>query len=199
VRVADLEVIVRQHVHWVLPRIKKAQDPPAPPTERKFLDGEEVRYLGKRLGLRVIDAEKPDHARIIGREYRVTIRTGLGGDERREAVRRVLTDSMREHARLYLPERVRYVADRLDQPVPDVIVCEQDGWVRWDERGAMNVDWRLVQANVYGIQALFARELGTRAGHGPDDEMFWLRVRMMWPDFDERLEQLRVMGEGFVW
>jgi hypothetical protein len=198
ISVAELNFAVRQKADWIVARLTPKAET-APPPEREFVDGEIVLYLGRRFRLRTDEAAEAHRARIIGGEYRVTIPEGLIGDARKLAVREQLHDSLMQRAVIYLPGKLGEVARRLDLPAPDLVVRKQDEqWAAYDERGTMLLNWRLIQGNVYGIEAFLAEELGKIYGRA-DDEMFWIRVRMIWRDFDERLEQLREMGPRFVW
>jgi len=56
VSIDRLNGIVRHKAPWVIKRIRRVSDLPPPPSEREFVSGETVRYLGGQYRLKVVES-----------------------------------------------------------------------------------------------------------------------------------------------
>ncbi|HRI71034.1 MAG TPA: DUF45 domain-containing protein, partial [Polyangium sp.] len=106
VSVDKLNAVVRSKALWVIQHSRQVRELPPRPSEREFVSGETVLYLGRQLRLKVVDTD--DHAgpRMRGGWYEIPVDRGLTGAQRRLEVRRRLAASLKEHADVYLPERL---------------------------------------------------------------------------------------------
>lgn len=194
-----LNDVVRHKATWVVQRIRRVQELPAPPSEREFVTGETVLYLGRQFRLKVIEAAGEDYPRIRAGWYEVPIAPGLHGDERRLEVRRCLAGSLKERADLYLPGRLAEVCRQARIERPSLIVREQRRrWGSCDARGTLRINWRIVQAPIALIEYVLAHELVhlVHHEHGPK---FWAALGQIMPDYEERRRRLRVLGPSLEW
>lgn len=200
VAIDDLNAIVRRKAPWVVERIKRRSDAPPPPcSEREFVDGETVLYLGRQYRLKVVESAEGSGSRIWAGWYQVTIPPGLKGEKRRQAVRRGLLGSLKEHADLYLPQRLAEVCRRLGLEKPSAIVREQKKrWGSCDARGVLRINWRIVQAPIPCIEYVLVHELA-HLRHRTHDDLFWRKLAGFMPAYEERRKQLREIGPRLVW
>jgi predicted metal-dependent hydrolase len=203
VTIDRLNGIVRHKAPWVIQRVRRVSDLPPPPSEREFVTGETVRYLGRQYRLKVCegdDATDPDpDPRIWAGWYEVRIPRGLGGGAKWQEVRRRLVGSLKEHADLYLPDRLADVCRRLDIEKPSLIVREQaKRWGSCDRGGVLRVNWRIIQAHIPLIEYVLVHELA-HLQNPAHDRAFWAVVGQWLPDYEERRRRLRELGPSLVW
>ncbi len=193
-----LNAVVRHKAPWVVQRIRDAAELPPPVSEREFVTGETVRYLGRQHRLKVVEADD-DWPRIKGGWYHVPVAPGLDEHQQRVEVRRRLLGSLKEHADLYLPDRLAEVCRRLRIDKPSIIVREQRRrWGSCDPTGTLRINWRIVQAPIPLIEYVLVHELAhiEHRDHGP---AFWSQVGSWLPDYEERRRRLRLLGPSLEW
>lgn len=136
VSIDKLNAVVRHKAPWVVQRIRRIRELPPPPSEREFVTGETVLYLGRQLRLKVVEAAEEGSPRLWAGWYEVPVAPGLEGEDRRREVRRRLAGSLKEHADLYLPERLAEVCRSARVEEPSLLVREQrKRWGSCDARG----------------------------------------------------------------
>jgi predicted metal-dependent hydrolase len=194
-----LNGIVRRKADWVVKRIRRASDLPPPPSEREFVSGETVRYLGGQYRLKVFESGDPRDPRIWAGWYEVPIPHGLPAEARRGEVRRRIAGSLKQHADLYLPDRLADVCRLLRMEKPSIVVREQaKRWGSCDRHGVLRINWRIIQAHIPLIEYVLVHELA-HLQHRGHDRAFWRAVGEWMPDYDERRARLRELGPSLVW
>jgi predicted metal-dependent hydrolase len=192
-----LNAVVRHKAPWVVQRIRGGRESPARPSEREFVTGETVLYLGRQHRLKVMDGD--DEPRIKAGWYQVPVPPELAEHQRRREVRRRLIGSIKGHAHLYLPDRLAEVCRRLRIEPPFIIVREQQKrWGSCDVTGTLRINWRIVQAPIALIEYVLVHELAhlEHRTHGPE---FWRTVELWLPDYEARRRRLRVLGPQLEW
>jgi predicted metal-dependent hydrolase len=189
--------VVRHKAPWVVQRIRGAREVPAPPSEREFVSGETVLYLGRQYRLRVVDGD--DEPRIKAGWYQVPVPRELSEHERRREVRRRLIGSIKGHADLYLRDRLAELCRRLRIERPSIIVREQrKRWGSCNVIGTLRINWRIIQAPIALLDYVLIHELVhlKHRTHGPE---FWRTVELHLPDYQARRQRLRVLGPQLEW
>jgi hypothetical protein len=199
VTIDRLNAVVRRKAPWVVERIKRRSDAPPPPSDREFVTGETVLYLGRQYRLKVVESATERFDRIWAGWYEVPIPRGLRGLARRHEVRRRLRGSLKQHADLYLPGRLADVAARLRVEKPSLIVREQrKRWGSCDAKGVLRINWRIVQAPIACIEYVLVHELA-HLHHRNHDRQFWRAVSMWLPGYEEERDRLRKLGPQLEW
>jgi len=199
VPVDKLEAVVRNKAFWVLQHSREVRALAPRPAPREFVSGETVLYLGRQLRLKVVDAGENVGRRMWAGWYEIPVDRGLEGEERRLEVRRRLMESLREHAELYLPDRLSEVCARVRVDKPRLVVGDQrKRWGSCDAQGTLRINWRIIQAPIALIEYVLAHELVhlVHAHHGPK---FWAELGRRMPDYEDRRKRLRVLGPGLEW
>jgi len=193
VPVKRLQDVVRAKAPWVIERVKKASDRPPAMASREWVTGETVLYLGRHYRLKVV-AGSDEHAVLKGGWLVVPA-------ARRDAscVRQGVVAWLREHAELYLPDRLADVCARHGLSRPVVIVGEQRArWGSCDARGTLRINWRVIQAPIPVIDYVLVHEL-THLAHPSHDRAFWAALGRKMPDYEARRQGLRDLGPDLVW
>lgn len=198
VTIDRLNGIVRHKAPWVLQRLRRASERPPPPSEREFVTGETVLYLGRQLRLKVVESDE-EHPRIWAGWYEVPVTARMKGTDRRREVRRRLAGSLKQHADLYLPDRLADVCRRLPMVKPSIIVREQaKRWGSCDAKGTLRINWRMIQAPIPLIEYVLVHEL-VHLEHPNHDRAFWSAVGRAMPDYEDRRARLRELGPRLEW
>ena len=192
---ARLDEIVTRKAPWIVQRLRHAEGHGPPPAPREFVSGESVRYLGRHYRLKV-HPDEPGAARLRGGWLHVSAPAGA-----RQAahVRAALVSWFRRHAARRLPERVEVWRAKSGVPPPRVVVADQrKRWGSCDHRGAIRLNWRIVQAPIRLVDYVVVHELVhlRHRGHGRD---YWQAVGRVMPDYERRREELRRCGFALAW
>jgi predicted metal-dependent hydrolase len=98
-----------------------------------------------------------------------------------------------------LPERARELWPLIGVEPADVLLREpRQRWGSCDARGALRLNWRIVQAPRRLIDYVVLHELAhlVHADHGND---FWTLLGRALPDYEKRRDELRLLGRRLVW
>jgi len=196
-----LDEIVRGKARWITERLRRFRELSPSPSAREFVSGETFLYFGRQARLVVIPAEKPftQRARLTSGKLTVPVAANLGSRERAAAVRKQLVAWYRGKAAERLPERVEPWRARLGLAPAEILIRSQEKrWASCDGQGILRFNWRIIQAPVSLIDYVVAHELVhlLHRHHTPD---FWAALGRLLPDYEERRDALRRIGERLVW
>ena len=193
--IGRLDAIVTRKAGWITRRIRRVREHAPLPSPREFVSGESVLYLGRHYRLKV-DSTARGGAKLRGGWLYVP--AGANGQQTAR-VRAALVSWFRRHAAERLPERVEEWRSKVGVSMPRVIIAnQQKRWGSCDQRGAIRLNWRIVQAPMRLIDYVVVHELVhlRHRGHGRD---YWQAVGRVMPDYERRREELRWRGVGLAW
>jgi predicted metal-dependent hydrolase len=195
-----LDEIVRGKALWITERLRRFRELPPSPSEREFVSGETFLYLGRQARLIVTPAaERGSGVRLTAGRLMVPVAPDLSGRARATAVRKQLIAWYRSHAARRLPEQVEPWRLRLGLAPAGVLIRSQEKrWASCAADSILRFNWRIIQAPVSLIDYVVAHELVhlLHRHHTPD---FWSTLGRVLPDYEERRESLRRLGERLVW
>ena len=190
-----LDAIVARKARWIVRRIRSAEEYGVPLAPREFVSGESVLYLGRHYRLKV-NAGECGAAKLRGGWLHVPAPAGAG---QAAHVRAALIAWLRRHAAVRLPERVAAWRAKAGVPLPRIIIADQQKrWGSCDQRGAIRLNWRIIQAPMRLVDYVVVHELVhlRHRGHGRD---YWQAVGRVMPDYERRRADLRACGGGLAW
>jgi predicted metal-dependent hydrolase len=195
-----LDEIVRGKARWIAERLRRFRELPPAPSAREFVSGETFLYLGRQARLLVEPWGERRKASLASGRLVVPIAPDLRRRDRAAAVKKKLVAWYRAHAADRLPERVAPWRARLDLPPdgPVLIRSQEKRWASCDSNGVLRFNWRLVQAPVSLIDYVVAHEL-VHLEHRHHTPEFWATLGRVLPDYEERREALRRIGERLIW
>ena len=195
IAIGRIEAIVTRKAEWITRRIRRVREHSPLPSPREFVSGESVLYLGRHYRLKVDSAGRGEAKLRGGWLY---VPAGAKGQQTAQ-VRAALVSWFRRHAAQRLPKRAEAWRSKVGVPMPRVIVADQQKrWGSCDQRGAIRLNWRIMQAPMRLIDYVVVHELVhlRHRGHGRD---YWQAVGRVMPDYERRREELRWRGVGLAW
>ena len=194
-----LDEIVRGKARWIADRLRRFRELPPSPSAREFVSGETFLYLGRQARLLVEPRGNGERVRLTSGRLVVPVTLDLTGRDRAAAVKKKLVSWYRAHAEARLPERVEPWRATLGLAPAGVLIRSQEKrWASCDAGQTLRFNWRIIQAPVSLIDYVVAHELVhlLHRHHTPD---FWAALGLVLPDYEERREGLRQIGERLVW
>lgn len=195
--VERIEAIVKRRAGWILRHDGRAERGAgkAGLGERRFVSGESLPYLGRRVRLFVREAPGGGvDVRFHHWQFEVRLSRALSPRERGAAVESALTRWYRQRAAEVVAERVERFAPRIGGKPSRVLVRDQRRrWGSCSPHGVLRFNWRVIMAPPALIDYVVVHELAhlrTRT-HGA---AYWRLVASVVPDHRERRRRLRELG-----
>ena len=189
----ELQAIVRKRAPWILRKASTAALE-APP--KRFVSGETLPYLGRNVTIIVESAEvRSAQVRFDHWRFRITVPSGLTGEQRYEAVRKPVVRWYRTRAAARLPEVVDRWRPRLGLTNPcRVLVRDQKTrWASCAPDGTLRFNWRTMMVKPALIEYVVVHELAHLL-HPNHSQDFWTTVTKAMPDAPARRQTLKQAG-----
>lgn len=197
-----IKAIIRRRAAWILRHGGRAEPSPGGRglgepglAERRFVSGESLPYLGRRVRLFV--RETPEDGvgvRFHHWQFDVRLSRTLPPDERSAAVEAAFTCWYRRRAAELVAARVEHFAPLLGVAPSRVLVRDQRRrWGSCSPDGVLRFNWRVVMAPPALLDYVVIHELAhlRLRAHGPK---YWALVAHAAPDYRERRQRLKSLG-----
>ncbi len=200
--VERIEAIVKRRAAWILrhgglaERGPGGRGPGKPGlAERRFVSGESLPYLGRRVRLFVRETpEDGVDVRFHHWQFEVRLSRALPPHERSAAVEAAFTRWYRQRATELVAGRVERFAPLLGATPSRVLVRDQRRrWGSCSPDGVLRFNWRVVMAPPALLDYVVIHELAhlRLRAHGP---RYWALVATAAPDYRERRQRLKSLG-----
>lgn len=179
---------------WVLKQLNDLSDLADEPKEKDFMSGEKLRYNGRRYYLRVKEDQSTEpQIEFSGSDFRMLVPVFDDEEERRVACRDVVLGWYEDRAEKELKTRVDKFSERMNTQPSRVRVESLDQMWGRHKDGDISFHWRLVLAPASIQDYVVVHELAhlKEKGHS---KSFWNTVGSIIPDYEDRIEWLRVNG-----
>ena len=191
---SELRAIVRKRAAWILNHATDAALGAAP---KRFVSGETLPYLGRnvRLVVEVSDVRTPE-VRFDHWRFRVSIPTGLEGEERYQRTRRAVVDWYRGRATERLRSGVQRWWPRLGNGgEPQILIRDQrQRWGSCAQDGTLRFNWRVMMLEASLVEYVVVHELVHLSVKNHSDD-FWRLLASVLPDMEHRRRRLREAGK----
>ena len=180
---SHLQKLVYGRGPWIIRKQNNLKEfDQAAPAERRFISGEEIRYLGRQYRLRrVLHTQK---VRLYGRFLEVPDLESVS------LLHSLIVEWFCNCAEERLPERVQLYSRRLGVSMPPIVVCDQQSrWGSCNSKGELRFNWRIMMAPMSLVDYVVAHEL-CHLEHLDHSSSFWKRLRQIMPDYSERRDRL---------
>ncbi|MEO8458296.1 MAG: SprT family zinc-dependent metalloprotease [Chloroflexota bacterium] len=149
---------VMERAGWIVRRQLEAE---ARPRALRFVTGERISFLGKKLRIRV---DEVDCARVSVKleepRLRINVPYEMIGAERKAAIKRAVAQWYMKRGQTILNRRAAYWGERMDLEPAKVIAKEQRSqWGSCSHDGTLRFNWRIVMAEPELIDYVVVHEL----------------------------------------
>jgi predicted metal-dependent hydrolase len=194
-----IDEIFRQKGPWILKRIKRQSDLPAPLPKREYVSGETYLYLGKQYRLQVLRDVAAERTRLYGGKLTLTLSANLAKSEVSTVAKSRLIAWYKERARRVLVSRLHVWENKLGVTLTKVLIVEpKKRWGSASADGSLRLNWRVIQAPASLVDYVLLHEL-VHLLHKDHSREFWATLGSVMPDYEERKKRLRELGPELVW
>jgi predicted metal-dependent hydrolase len=177
--------LVEKKVDWIRAKQAQVRETYLPYMPKEFVKGENFWYQGNIYKLEIVEIESPKLS--LNGSFRLSS-TAL------PQARRVFEGWYRNQASIVLSERVRQYASSHGFTCKQIkITSARTRWGSCSSKGTLSFTWRLVMAPVPVIDYVVVHELVHLQVNNHSRE-FWNRVRLIMPDYQQRIEWLKING-----
>lgn len=182
--VDNLDELLHERRTWILKHMRRL-DHLREASERQFTQGEQIPYLGDDYVLDIVPKANGKRSTVARQaEYiRVRLQAGLRPHEQPEAVKAALESWYRAQAKIYIPQRVREIAQALNYEYKKISIRGQKTrWGSCSTQGNLNFNYRLMLAPPAAIDYVIVHELChlDEMNHSP---RFWALVADAFPQY----------------
>ena len=193
-----LDRVVRQKARWIVERTRRARGL-GHSTDREFVSGESLLYLGRHYRLRVVAAAEARPVRLVRGWIVATTSKQLQSSSRSNDVRKQIVTWYRAHALEQLRERTRAWGAKLGIRAHEVLVRDpQHRWGSCDASGALRLSWRIIQAPSRLVDYVVVHEL-VHLHYRNHTPRFWSEVGRSLPNYEAMRGRLRALGPSLIW
>lgn len=200
VPIQKLNAVVEKKATWILERLRWVEQLEERLPPREYVSGETFLYLGRHYRLKVLRPRKLAEVKLVRGLLEVGPERSRLATQRPLAIRRALEAWYRERASDRISERVAVWMSELGvSEVGEVLLrAQQKRWASCDAAGNLRFNWRIVQAPMRLLDYVVAHEL-THLIHADHTRTFWRKLGSVMADYEQRREQLRLMGPRLEW
>lgn len=171
---------VRRRADWILGKQELVRQRSKPGSEKEWVSGEGITYLGRTYRLKIQGSE-------------VALKAGVLHAPK-EKTQEAVTTWFKDRALKKYEERLKQWAPRLPVTHTNLILGDQKGrWGSCDKHGVLRINWRAIIAPLRIVDYILVHEL-SHLKHPDHSQHFWKLVISVMPDYEERKDWLRIHG-----
>jgi predicted metal-dependent hydrolase len=176
---------------WIHKAVRRIDEHRGAGLKQRYIDGARLLYRGRRVPLHIVASDVPRVQVAFDCCFRLLVPDALNERERELAAREALHEWMRERAIEDAVDLVQTYAAALGvRPTAVRLSTARTRWGSCNSKGAIRINWRLVQAPREVMEYVAAHEVAhiLVPNHS---RRFWDTVASIMPDFRDRKSQLR--------
>ena len=189
----EIKAFVALKVSWILTRLKEQRQSQHVLKKRKYENGEEFLFLGRRFPLKTVATDKKQAGiDFDGRRWTVHIPQARVEQRPEVVVKKKLVEWYRLQAQEVLGGRIFHYARHMGlEPKKIVVRTQKRIWGSCHHgRQTINLNWLLILAPLDVIDYVVVHEL-CHFIYADHSRRFWKKVGQVMPDFRERQNWLR--------
>jgi predicted metal-dependent hydrolase len=192
--IEKLEQVIKAKRKWIIEKLA-IHNQSQPPSDRKFVSGEEIPYLGRHYRLKVI---KGPYQRAKLLKGRLVVQLPKGS-ETPAMVRNAIVRWYWELAYKKLLVKSQRYAKLLNIDAPDIDIKDfKSRWGSCTPKGEVQFNWRIIMAPNRVCDYVVIHELCHLIQHD-HSQKFWALVKRLDPDYAEKKEWLKLNAEKLHW
>ena len=194
----EIREVLKDKSSWILEKLKEKERIKPAPKPKEFLSGEKLPYLGRRYRLKVSASEEISkvQVKLFQGKFIINYPQSLKSNDsqRREAIRNKLIEWYRAHAKDKIKERVEKYKGRLGVEPNNVVIKKQKKrWGSCSSKNNLNFNWKIIMAPMSIVDYIVVHEL-THLKYSNHSKEFWQTIETIIPDYEDRLEWLKING-----
>jgi predicted metal-dependent hydrolase len=192
---SQIQQIVMKKAPWILKNLKSVGELVRTPSKKEFVSGESFSYLGRNYRLKVNKVKsETSRIRLVGGRFIINVDSLLNDEIQAKTVRHALVDWYMDHARARLVERVGIYAPKVDAHPSGIVIKKQlKRWGSCTKEGIVNFNWKIIMAPMSVVDYVVVHEL-CHLRNPSHSSAFWILLRSVLPDYEERRNWLRING-----
>lgn len=172
--------IVKRRADWILEKQELVHQRVIPGSEKEWVSGEGITYLGRTYRLKVQGGA-------------VALKAGVLHAPKQNTKEHI-TAWFKERALKKYEERLKHWAPRLPVSQTGLLLGDQKGrWGSCDKHGVIRINWRAIIAPLRIVDYILVHELA-HLKHPDHSQQFWKLVKSVMADYEDRKEWLRIHG-----
>lgn len=192
----QIEYVIKKKAPWILKKIADFREIRMLSSNREFISGEKISYLGRQYRLKVTKDESALEASLVFRNCRFFAILPMSFNELNR--KQHLYDLFRKwyitHGLKKIHNRIELYSARMECYPSKVIVKEQQArWGSCTKNKTININWKILMAPMRIVDYVVVHELA-HIQYSDHSNEFWSKVESILPDYEERKEWLRVHG-----
>lgn len=163
---------------------------------RLFLSGEKLPYLGRQYRLKILKGSTTENASFKFSQGRFIayVPEEVPKEQYRDVLMPLYEEWVKEKGTVFVKGRITRFTQKLQaEPTAIKLKDQQQRWGSCTTSGQLLINWRTMLAPVSVIDYVIAHEL-THLKHMDHSKAFWDTLKMVYPDYEEKKEWLRVNG-----
>ena len=192
---SQIQEIVMKKAPWILGKLKGVRELVRVPSEKELVSGESFPYLGRNYRLKVRRTKsRTSKISLVGGRFTMNVDSSLSDEAQAKIVRSALVKWYIAHARVPLAERVRMYAPKVDAHPSRIVVKKQlKRWGSCTKNKVVNFNWKIIMAPMSVVDYVVVHEL-CHLREPSHSSPFWILLRSVLPDYEERRNWLRIYG-----
>ena len=186
--------VVRKKADWIERKVNEIKARNSKLICRQFVGGEKILYLGKEYILQIVEKDS-GRSDVIIHEGTVTvyISPGLSDESRKETIKEALIKWYEQHFSEIVKERLKNYSLQLEAAPCKVVIKTRKRCGELQQKGNINLNWKLVMAPVEIIDYVIVHELCHLKvmNHSKD---FWNLVASVLPNCEKSRKWLKANG-----
>lgn len=164
--------------------------------QRSFLSGEKLPYLGRQYRLKVMkraNISKPSFKFQQG-TFLAMLPEQITEEQHRNILLPLYEQWIKQKGEAFVRNRITRFTIKLQQePTAIKIKDQQQRWGSCTANGQLLINWRILLAPVSVIDYVISHELA-HLKYMDHSKAFWDTLKMIYPEYEEKKEWLRVNG-----
>ena len=191
-----IQEVLFKKSNWIITKLEEVSKVLPPPVPLKFVNGEQIPYLGEYYELR-IQSNGDKKGVIIDFDkiyFNIFINKNIEYKDKRNLVKDSLIRWYRKQAGCKINERVEKYQEYIGKkPVNIRIKNQKTIWGSCSSRGNLNFNWKLIMAPLPVLDYIVVHEL-VHLLYPNHSRRFWDFVEEIIPEYRDRKEWLKING-----
>lgn len=193
-----IQEIVQKKAPWIMKKVAWIDSIPKRVVKREYLNGETFLYLGRQYQLKIQKNEKKGDVRLSGRYLVVSVPTRISEEMTIPWIRSAVIEWYRSRAREKIAQILKPYSLKIRvQPPQFRLKLLEKRWGSCSQNNNLNFNLRIIMAPMSQVEYVVMHEL-CHIHCKNHSTQFWDGLRLVMPDYEIRLGNLKQEGWRYV-